>query len=263
MPFPNFAEKHAQEALFTASDFLEYLHQSGLLPEIPAPDAAVLLYQPEVLSALLGERRPPDLRLFAAVHVVERDGRRAAVVSGFGVGAPAAALVMEHLIAWGVRRFLSVGIAGGLQPGMAVGDVVVCTGAVRDEGVSHHYAPDARTAVPSYALTAELEAVLRQRGVRHASGESWTVDAPYRETVAEARHYQGQGVLSVEMEAAALFTVAAQRGVDVAAVFAMSDSLAEARWNPRFFDPDLQAALARLAAVALECALRGPRGGGD
>ena len=255
MPFPNFAGKHAHDPLFTAHDFLDYLRAGGLLPEMDVPESALLFYQPEAAQHLIGTRRAPDVRLFAPVHIIARDTGHAAVASGFGVGAPVAALVMEHLIAWGVRRFFSIGFAGALQSGAAVGDIVVCSGAVRDEGVSHHYAAAERYAHPSEGLSDVLRAELTSHGLDHTTGETWTVDAPYRETVAEARHYQAEGVLCVEMEAAAVFTVARQRGVEAAAAFVISDSLAEEQWNPRFFDPGLLEALFRVADAAAACAV--------
>jgi uridine phosphorylase len=67
--------------------------------------------------------------------------RNIALAGGFGIGAPAAATVLEELIALGAREFISIGEAGCLQPRCAFGEAVVCTGAIRDEGVSHHYAP--------------------------------------------------------------------------------------------------------------------------
>jgi uridine phosphorylase len=57
--------------------------------------------------------------------------------------------------------------------------------------------------------------------------------------VAEARHYAAEGVAVVEMEAAALFTVGAVRGVEVASAFAISDSLADGEWVPQFGHPRL------------------------
>jgi uridine phosphorylase len=60
-------------------------------------------------------------------------------------------------------------------------------------------------------MTAVLGAALRGSGLAFRPGVSCTIDTPYRETVAEARHYQAEGVLCVEMEAAALFAVAEVR----------------------------------------------------
>ena len=48
------------------------------------------------------------------------------------------------------------------------------------------------------------------------------------------RHYRREGVLTVEMEAAALFAVAAVRGVEAASVFVLSDLLGETEWTPEF-----------------------------
>ena len=90
-------------------------------------------------------------------------------------------------------------------------------------------------------------------GLTFRTGISWTIDAPYRETVAEARHYQAEGVLCVEMEAAALFAVAQVRGLALASAFVISDSPAEEVWRPGFGDPVVQACMRGLyqAAVAV------------
>jgi uridine phosphorylase len=128
----------------------------------------------------------------------------------------------------------------------------VCTGAIRDEGVSHHYAPAEKFAWPSEPLTRRLTQALTADGTAPHSGLAWTIDAPYRETVAEARSYQAEGVVCVEMEAAALFTVGRYRGVDVAAAFAISDHLlAEDRWTHAFGTPTLRQASIRLLDAAL------------
>ena len=168
-----------------------------------------------------------------------------------GIIAPAAMMLAEF-VAFGVRRFVSIGSAGCLQPRVPFGATVVCTGAVRDEGVSHHYAPAARFARPAPGLTERLASALAGAGTMPESGLTWTVDAPYRETVAEARHYQTEGVLTVEMEAAALFTVGQFRGVDVAAAFVVSDHLLAGEcWTRAFGTRALRDASADLLNVTL------------
>ncbi len=137
------------------------------------------------------------------------------------------------------------------NPSLAPGDVVVCSSAVRDEGVSHHYAPHDVEAVPDPALTASLYRSIRAANLPCRRGRAWTIDAPYRETVEEARHYQSTGVSCVEMEAAALFTVAAHREVALASAFCISDSLADAEWNPHFDHPDLAQNLLALYGAAV------------
>ena len=154
------------------------------------------------------------------------------VVEGFGFGAPGAAIVIEELVALGTRRIVNLGLAGGLAVDVGFGDLVLCSGAIRDEGVSHHYVPPARLAHPSVTLTDELRAALTEREETFVEGRTWTVDAIYRETLEEALAYRDDGVITVEMEAAALFTIGAVRGVDVAAIFAISDHLLAApQWQ--------------------------------
>ena len=83
-------------------------------------------------------------------------------------------------------------------------------------------------------------------------GSAWTIDAPFRETVLEARHYADEGVAVVEMEAAALFAVGTVRGVEVASAFAISDSLADGEWVPQFGDPRLADRLAAMVATTVD-----------
>ena len=159
---------------------------------------------------------------------------------------------MESLAAIGVRRFVGLGTAGALRRGLDTGDVVVCDRAVRDEGVSHHYLPPARFADAAPDLTTRLHDAFAAAGLAPTIGSAWTIDAPFRETVLEARHYADEGVAVVEMEAAALFAVGAVRGVDVASAFAISDSLADGEWVPQFGDPRLADRLAAMVATTVD-----------
>ena len=159
---------------------------------------------------------------------------------------------MEELAALGTSAVVSGGTAGSLQRDLKPGDLVLCEAAVRDEGVSHHYLPPGRLAVAPAGRTAALGAAMRQAGHQFRTGTSWTIDTPYRETIDEVRHYQAEGVLCVEMEAAALFAVAQVRGLQLASAFVISDSLAELTWSSHFGSPEVASGLIELyqAAVA-------------
>src|SRR5439155_23496889 len=114
---------------------------------------------------------------------------------------------------------------------------------VRDEGVSHHYLSPTVEVAASTALADAVADELLERKATFHRGPTWTIDAPYRETVGEARHYRDAGVLTVEMEAAALFAVAAVREVQAAAVFVASDTLADLTWVPHFDAPEVEVGL--------------------
>lgn len=260
MPYPNYEGKHAHDALTEPQAFVRYWTESGVLPEeFTAPGGVVVLYQKRLFQAVVGAGGispfAPGARsdtAFLDLYTFDDTGGTVGVIGGFGIGAPAAVSVLESLVAIGVRRFVSMGTAGGLTAGLDTGDVVVCDRAVRDEGVSHHYEPHTLWAEPSGPLTDRLRKHLDDAGLDPTIGPAWTIDAPFRETVTEARHYAELGVAVVEMEAAALFTVARHRGVEIASAFAISDSLADGEWVPQFGHPRLAENLLRMVPAAVD-----------
>lgn len=251
--YPNFPGKHTHEAFIRPAEYLAYLRARGRVSGGNPPDAVVLVYQESLLRRMLAAEAAAQHRgwVTGELWLLERTDRRVGVCGGFGIGAPVIAIVLEELIALGVRRYIAVGAAGTLQRDVAIGELVVCDRAIRDEGVSHHYIASAKYAEPSGSLTRLLGAALRAAGRAFRVGDSWTIDTPYRETVPEVRQYQAEGVLTVEMEAAALFAVAEHHGVEAAAAFAVSDSLADDAWEPRFDSLETQGALDVLAAAAV------------
>jgi uridine phosphorylase len=180
--------------------------------------------------------------------------RRLAVVHP-GVGAPLAAAFLEELIARGCRAFVACGGAGVLVPDVALGHVVVPTAAIRDEGTSYHYAPAARASHPSAAAVAAIIAALDAHHVPHVTGTTWTTDALYRETREKVGRRVTAGCLTVEMEAAALFAVAAFRGVTFGQLLYAGDDLSGDAWDQRGWD-DHADGRELLFRIAAEAALR-------
>jgi uridine phosphorylase len=246
--FPNYPDKHAGSPLVRPEMFLRKLLDRG---DVVVPQSIIVGYSGQLPSMLKdrGFNRVEGYRTsWRALWLREGPNvGRVGVVEGFGYGAPAAAIVLEELATLGVRRFLNVGMAGALPNEVGFGQVVLCTAAVRDEGVSHHYVPAARYAYPSPVLTEELRQMLRRRGTAFVEGPTWTIDAIYRETVDEAVAYRDEGVVTVDMESAALFTIARAREVEIAAIFAVSDHLlAGDEWQ---LSPDRAVVTSGLATV--------------
>ena len=77
-------------------------------------------------------------------------------VCSTGIGGPSAAIAMEELTNIGADTFIRVGTCGGIALSVQSGDIVVATGAVRQEGTSREYAPIEYPAVPDFTLTAAL-----------------------------------------------------------------------------------------------------------
>jgi len=210
------------------------------------PENIILFFQPTAVPKINGNEPLEQKRFFHAK--MDYFSNEVAVASQFGFGAPCMALLVELLIAEGAKRFVVVGAAGTLTENLNIGDFVLCDRALRDEGLSFHYAPPAEYAYPDSQLQAGLEKQFKKRGHQYAVGPTWTTDALYRETKQEIEAYKNQGVLTVDMEASALFTLARFHGVQAAAIFAVSDHLHGEEWHPSFHE--IGGPLKSLLAVA-------------
>lgn len=220
------------------SGFIDPTRHRG---RVELPSRAVVCFFDEVVRAAVGDR-PPDYRLrwehgFHGVWALDRpDG--ALTVCHPGCTAPLAAANLDVLIALGCTAVMAVGGAGTVAAGFDVGHAVVVTDALRDEGTSYHYLPaDAgRTVAASPAAVAALAATLDEAGVPYARGRTWTTDAVFRETRAKVERRREEGCLTVEMEAAALFAVAAFRGATIGQLLYCGDDLSTDAWDHRGWD---------------------------
>ena len=156
-------------------------------------------------------------------------GERVSVVST-GIGGPSAPIAMEELANLGADTFVRVGTCGGIRLDVKSGDLVVATGAVRMEGTSLEYAPIEFPAVPDYEVLSNLVEAAKASGRDWYAGVVQCKDSFYGQHSPERmpvsyeleqkwQAWKRLGVLASEMESAALFTVAAARGVRCGSVF--------------------------------------------
>ena len=254
MSYPNFPHKQNEPPVLTPEQLLAHRRRSGRFPKEPPPQTVILTFQPGLLRYARKRGRGERVDGFLGeLQLLRRAGGRLGAAGKFGLGGPVVGVLVSDLAAWGVERFVLMGLAGGLQPDLPLGSLVVADRAIRDEGVSHHYLPPGREVTPPGPLTQRLiQGLTETLPVR--VGSTWSIAAPYRETVPEVASYQAEGVLTVEMEAAALFAVAQLLEVEAAALFSVSDSLAGGVWRPGP-DPKLpQQGLERLLDRVLELA---------
>jgi uridine phosphorylase len=150
-----------------------------------------------------------------------------------GIGAPLAAGLLEEVIAFGCRKFIACGGCGVLEKDIAVGNLIVVSGAIRDEGVSYHYLPLGREVIANKVAVNTLTKILREREIPYRVGKTWTIDAPYRETPNKISKRIEEGCLTVEMEAAGMMAVAQFREVILGQVLYGGDDLSDQEWNNR------------------------------
>ncbi|WP_254862055.1 nucleoside phosphorylase [Halovivax gelatinilyticus] len=151
-----------------------------------------------------------------------------------GIGSPSAAIAVEELAAVGVETIVRVGTTGALQRGLEIGDMVVATGAAKDEGTTKRYEDVELPAVPEYGvLSALVEAAeahadrVDDAGATVHVGPITTDDAYYAETDAYVEKWEAAGLLAVEMEAAAIFTLARRKGLRAGAICTVDGNLVE------------------------------------
>lgn len=162
-----------------------------------------------------------------------------------GIGAPSTAILLEELVKLGAHTFLRVGNSGGLAPDLELGDLVVSTGAVRDDGTSRSYVVPEYPAVAHHEVVAALLAAAQRRGVSCRAGLTWSLDAFYvrnavlaadgsmasmsvggywtrshAERIADMRAARVQ---NCEMEAGVLLTLAGLFGVRAGCICVVSD----------------------------------------
>ncbi len=144
-----------------------------------------------------------------------------------GIGCPSAAIAIEELHAVGVDTLLRVGTTGALQPGIEIGDMVVATGAAKDEGTTKRYEGETVPAVPDYEALHALVEAAEAAGEDVHVGPIATDDAYYAETEAYVTDWSAAGLLAVEMEAAAVFTLGRRLGLRAGAICTVDGNLVE------------------------------------
>ncbi len=238
--------------MFTPSEFMAYQKKRGKYPTFKIPEGVIFCYQRSLMEFILENHKTTKVEgFYGEMYLLDETNGKVAVIGKFGIGSPVVATLLEELIAFGVKKFISIGTAGTLQKNIAIGDLMVCEKAIRDEGTSHHYLKHSKYAYASKDMTNRIKKSLDKFKQKYFVGTSWTIDAPYRETVAEAKQYQKEGVATVEMEASALFAVAQYRNVELGAIFTISDSLAELEWKPKFHLKKTKKGLEILYKVAI------------
>lgn len=177
-------------------------------------------------ARLLTHAKPTDLRAGVAKLYRGTWGGVPFVLVNPGVGAPATALVADKLHACGVDTFVGVGFAGILHPLLQAGDILVVEKALGEDGVTRSYVDGTDEVGANPVVKGALEMSLGQEpGAAFQCATVWTTDAPYRETVGKAKSYRARGAAAVEMETAALYSVAHRRGFRAGAMVVLSDSL--------------------------------------
>ena len=214
-----------------------------LVEEGELADVALVPGDPGRVDRIAGHCTDPETvshnREYKVVNATY-EGRPVTLCST-GIGAPSTAIAVEEMAAVGVERFVRVGTCGALQAGIEVGDMVVANGAAKEEGTTKRYEAAEVPAVPDFETLAALVEAAEDNGERAAGqaadgangdavsqvrvGPVTTDDAFYAETDEYVAEWEAAGLAAVEMEAAAIFTLARRKGLAAGAICTVDGNL--------------------------------------
>ncbi len=221
------------------------------------PEHCVVCFFREVIDELVESGRAREVACMKSemgrhpVYETEIDGQPLAVFLP-GITSAFAGAMLEETIAFGCRKFIACGSAGVLDREITYGHVVIPETAVRDDGLSYHYAPPSRDVAAHPDGVAALRAACERHSVPYLCGKTWTTDGFYRETPEKVALRRAEGCLTVEMEAAGFFAVAQFRDVVFAQLLYGADDVSGEEWDIRSWHikGSVRAKLFRLAAEA-------------
>ncbi len=176
-------------------------------------------------------------------------------VQGTGMGCPGATIVFEELIQLGCKKLIRVGTCGGLQPHHTLGDLIIALTAVpADATASHLVGNEPHCPTGAWSLIHGAVHSAKEQGVPVHVGPIVSSDLFYNPDGGQYERWSRRGVLAVEMEAAALFTLSALRGVESCCLLTVSDIVVEGEFK-RISDDELRGAVDRMTRIALGVAV--------
>ncbi|NMO97944.1 purine-nucleoside phosphorylase [Paenibacillus lemnae] len=148
-------------------------------------------------------------------------------VQGTGMGVPSIGIYTNELISeYGVKNLLRVGTCGAMQENVRVRDVILAQAACTDSGMNrHHFQGYDYSPIASFPLLKAAYDRGVDKGLSLHVGNVFTSDVFYREDKTAVQKLMDHGVLAVEMETTALYTIAARKGVHALTILTVSDHL--------------------------------------
>ncbi len=176
-------------------------------------------YYLERFYNLCGEVRTQGSAM-AAIHSEKAD----VSIVDFSIGSPTAALIIELLATVEPTAVLLLGMCGGLHRSLKVGDFVLPTAAIRDEGASHHFMPKQVPALPTFKIQKFVSQIIVEKSLDYRTGVVHTTDYRFWEfdDKFKAQLYE-ERALAIEMETATLFVGGFAAKVPIGALLLVSD----------------------------------------
>ncbi len=144
---------------------------------------------------------------------------RQVLVTSTGIGAPSTAIAMEELIRCGGRNFIRIGSGGALRSELNIGDLVLASGAVRDDGTTEQLVEAAFPAIADHVLLNACQAAAERLRAVYCIGIIRSHSTLYNDRNEDIyRYWRSRNVTASDMETSAVFVEAALHGVRAASI---------------------------------------------
>lgn len=141
------------------------------------------------------------------------------LVTSTGIGGPSTAIAVEELKNIGVNALIRIGSCGALQSNIKLGDLILATGAVRNDGASKSYIESSYPAVPDINLLTIIINTASELKYKYHCGIIRSHDSFYTDTEqAIDSFWSDKGILASDMESASLMVVGSLRGLRTASI---------------------------------------------
>lgn len=167
-------------------------------------------------------------------------------------GASNAVILLEELAAFGVKKAVFLGYCGSIQGHIGVGEVMLPTHSIREEGTSYHYLPEGVSCHADQGTQSLIHEGFLECGIEAHMGICWTTDALYRETAEKIRRYRSKGVLGVDMEASAVFCLGIFRNIRVGSAMVVTDTFSESSWEGGFSSEKVGAKMRTICQIVVK-----------
>jgi len=219
-----------EPSVFTAENLLREARRQKSITEGSIPTVCILDPDGDIAAHLMATGQAAVHPHWACYHtklyVFTYDEVEYGIIPHV-VGASFAVLVAEELFVSGCKLLISMTSAGQIVPMGQPPYFVLIERALRDEGTSYHYLPPAAYSQIDPILLTYFEGAFERASVRVLRGTTWTTDAPFRETEQSIEYARSEGILGVEMEAAALYAFAKVKAKSVVCFAHITNQMAQ------------------------------------
>jgi len=210
----------------------------------------------EVFASLMDEVKKVAEKREYITYTGKKDGVPISCTST-GLGTPPTAIGVEELIRIGAKNIIRIGTCGAIQDFLKPGDMIIATGAVRGEHTSEEFISMEYPAVADYRVVRALIDACKQLGLPYHVGIIRTHDAYYMESpqahgdfFARIRPWQDLGVLALENESSALFTICSMQGIRAGTILASGNPI----YTPNADDCDWDGNIRKMVQAGIEAA---------